>query len=65
MDKVKKEHHCAVCDMEFNEVADLYRHMNDKHTDSECHMCTKSFNPKKQDNEHICMEGEFVPQVCE
>ena len=65
MDKVNTEHHCAACDKEFNVAADLDRHMNDKHTESECHMCNKSFRTKKQANEHICMEGELIPQVCE
>ena len=28
-------------------------------------MCDKRFTTRKQANDHICMEGDIVPQICE
>ena len=64
MSKESSEHHCNACDKKFNNEADLDRHMDDKHTEAVCHMCDKKFSSRKLVKEHICMEGELVPQVC-
>ena len=64
MNKNSTEHICQACDKKFNAGGDLDRHMQDKHTESECPMCEKKFTSKKQANEHICLEGEIVPQIC-
>ena len=53
-----------VRDKGFNAGGDLDRHIQDKHTESECPMCDKKFTSRKQAHEHICMVGEIVPQIC-
>ena len=65
MAKKSTENRCQACDKTFNKAADLDRHMTDKHTESECHMCDKTFSTRKEVQDHICMEGELVPQKCE
>ena len=65
MSKESSEHRCHACDRAFNKAADLERHMKDKHTELECLMCNKRFTIRKQANDHICNEGDIVPQICE
>ena len=36
-----------------------------KHEEHACTMCNKKFNSSKEAEEHICREGEIIPQVCE
>ena len=67
MSKDTTGHKCVACDRLFKAASDLDRHMRDKHETQElaCNMCNKKFNSRKQAEEHMCMEGEVVPQVCE
>ena len=65
MNKASTAHRCNACDKEFNASGDLERHLKDKHTESVCNMCDKKFTSRKHAEEHICMEGEIVPQKCE
>ena len=65
MSKGSTEHRCQACDKAFNKAADLDRHIKDKHTESECNMCDKRFTTRKQAGEHICLEGDLIPQTCE
>ena len=64
MNKESSEDRCQACDKKCNAKGDLDRHMQDKHTESEYPMYKKKFTSKKQANEHICLDGEIVPQVC-
>ena len=43
MSKDSREHRCHACDRIFKAEPDLDRHMKDKHTEAECHMCNKKF----------------------
>ena len=65
MNKESAAHKCVACDKDFNASGDLERHLKDKHTESVCNMCDKKFTSTKQAQEHICLEGEIVPQTCE
>ena len=65
MSKESPEHRCQACDKLFKEAGDLDKHMKDRHTESDCHMCNKTFTTRKEAKEHICTEGEIVPQKCE
>ena len=65
MSKDSPEHRCHACDKKFNAASDLDRHMKDKHTEYDCHMCNKKFTSRKHAEDHICMDGDLVPQVCE
>ena len=65
MSKDSREHRCHACDIIFKAEPDLDRHMKDKHTEAECHMCNKKFTSGKQLQDHICMEGDIIPQVCQ
>ena len=63
MNKESAAHKCIACDKDFNASGDLERHLKDKHTESVCNMCDKKFTSTKQAQEHICLEGEIVPQT--
>ena len=65
MNKGGADHRCEACDKLFKAAADLERHMTDKHEVIECPMCKKVFASRKQAEDHICMEGEIVPQICD
>ena len=58
-------HKCNACDRLFKASGDLDKHMRDKHEEYACNMCNKKFNSSKQAQEHICMVGDVIPQVCE
>ena len=65
MSKESTERRCQACDKIFKAESDLERHIRDKHTKSECPMCSEKFSSAKQANDHICMEGDIVPQICD
>ena len=64
MNKDSSVHRCQACDRVFKTSADLDRHLRDKHEDTECPNCKKSFSSRKQADNHICLEGDIVPQIC-
>ena len=65
MSKKSTENKCHACDKTFKAASDLDRHLEDKHKEYECNMCNLKFTSKKQAEEHICMESEVIPQVCD
>ena len=65
MSKKSTENKCNACDKTFKGASDLDRHLQDKHKEYECNMCNLKFTSKKQAEEHICMENEVIPQVCD
>ena len=65
MSKESTEYRCQACDKIFRADSDLERHIRDKHTESECPMCDKKFSSAKHADEHICMEGDIVAQICD
>ena len=65
MSKETSGHKCNACDRIFKASSDLDRHMRDKHEEHDCIMCNKKFHSTKQAHEHICAEGQVIPQVCE
>ena len=64
MSKENPTQTCQACDKVFKAAGDLDKHMTDKHTESECHMCNKTFTTRKEVQDHICLEGDIVPQKC-
>ena len=64
MNKESPVQWCLVCEKIFKASVDLDRHMDDKHAESECHMCKKVLTTRKQVREHICLEEQVVPQKC-
>ena len=56
---------CHACDKMFKADGDLEKHMSDVHTPSECDNCNKKFKTKRLMDDHICAEGDIVPQKCE
>ena len=64
MNKDSSVPRCQACDRVFKTSADLDRHLRDKHEDTECPNCKKSFSSRKQADNHICLEGDIVPQIC-
>ena len=65
MTKESSTHTCNACEKVFKAAGDLDKHMDDKHTESDCHMCNKTFRSRKDAHDHICLEGDIVPQKCE
>ena len=65
MTKESSSHKCIVCEKVFKAAANLDKHMDDKHTESECHMCNKTFTSRKEAENHICLDGDIVAQKCE
>ena len=62
MSKENPLHMCNACNKVFKAAGDLDKHMNDKHTEPECPMCNKTFNTRKDAQDHICLDGDIVPQ---
>ena len=64
MSKESTDNRCQACDKGFNAAKDLDRHMKDKHPESECPNCNKKSTSEKHADEHICMDGDIVPETC-
>ena len=56
---------CDACKFDHYDEDQVKIHMNDIHTESEFHMCNKTFTTRKEVQDHICLDGDIVPQKCE